>query len=406
MEEVTSSATTSLSTKAPPRTGHPFDGLRALLIALVVAGHFELASWMAGGQGRVVVFFVLSGFLITAILLKKFDRSGSLGFKDFYYSRLARFAPTILLVTLISLAASLAHTFDWWRSDSVHIADMSAALPSLWTQTVNIALQGNTDVPYELVPSWSLGIEWQFYLMWPVAMLLVLNYFGKKTLMWSALAVAVTSYAWSAWLVYFGDVGGAEDPRISFGADTRGGSILLGCALAIAVSYPQVRAFFARFAVPFVVLGGAAIAFMFTLTVFDFGPQMTTWGQVVLASVAGLVVASLWVRPGAAGGVLTLAPLVWIGQRSLGIFLLHVPVVMVLGGLGGWEQTALAIGVTLVVAGLSYRFLDQPLVAWAKRRAAGRSVSVGRGRVDSGAVVGSAVAAAVEPNKLAGVTSN
>lgn len=366
-----SSTFASSSTKAPVRAGHPFDGLRALLIALVVGGHLELFGWMAGGQGRVIVFFVLSGFLITAILLKKFDRSGSVGLKDFYFSRLARFAPTIALVTLLALAASLAHTYGWWGSDSVHIDDMVAALPALWSQTVNISLQHAADVPYELVPSWSLGIEWQFYLLWPLAVLVILSYFGKKTLMWTAFTVAIASYVWSAWLAFFGDLpGGIEDPRIEFGSDTRGGSILLGCALAIALTYPGVRTFFSRMAIPFVVVGCAVIAFMFTLTWFDFGPHMTSWGQVILATAAALVVASLWVRPKAAGGLLTLAPLVWIGQRSLGIFLLHVPVMMVLGGLGDWRQSALVIAVTLALAGLSYRYLDAPLVTWVKSRVA------------------------------------
>lgn len=375
IEAVHSSTSTSQSTKQPTRAGHPFDGLRALLIALVVAGHLNLFEWMAGGGGRVIMFFVISGFLITSILLKRYETRGSLGFRDFYYSRLARFAPSVVIVTILVMVSAFAFTHGWWNSASVHWSDMAWSLPSFWTQTVNVAMASEEVVPFALTPGWSLGIEWQFYLIWPVVMLIMLSYFGKRALMWTALVGAFASYAWSMWLVYFGDFAREEPDRIAFGTDTRGGSILLGCALAVAVTYPGVRQFFAKFAVPLVVVGVVGIAVMFTRNVFDFGLIMTSWGQVVLALLAALVVASLWVRPSAAGGLLTLAPLVWIGQRSLGIFLFHVPIMMMFGGTGevdsptDWGFTAVVLAVTLVVTGLSYRYLDQPLTRWAKARA-------------------------------------
>ncbi len=359
----------------PTRAGHPFDGLRALLIALVVAGHFNLFDWLAGGGGRVIMFFVISGFLITSILLKRFETRGTVGFKDFYYSRLARFGPSLVIATGLAMLSALAFTYGWWKSASVHWSDMAASLPTFWSQTVNVAMASEENVPFALTPGWSLGVEWQFYLVWPLIMLAMLSYLGKRALMWTAFVGAAASYIWSAWLVYFGDFAREEPDRIAFGTDTRGGSILLGCALAIAVTYPSVRRFFEKFAIPFVVGGLIVIAVMFTRHIFDFGLIMTSWGQVVLALASGLVVASLWVRPSAAGGLLTVAPLVWIGQRSLGIFLFHVPVMMMFGGTGevdspvDWGFTAIALAVTLVITALSYRYLDQPLTSWAKARA-------------------------------------
>lgn len=363
----------------PTRAGHPFDGLRALLIALVVAGHFNLFDWMAGGGGRVIMFFVISGFLITSILLKRFETRGSIGFRDFYYSRFARFAPSLAIATGLAMLAALAFTYGWWQSASVHWSEMSGALPTFWSQTTNIAMASEESVPFALTPGWSLGVEWQFYLVWPLVMLIMLNYLGKRALMWTAIVGAVASYAWSAWLVYFGEFAREEPDRIAFGTDTRGGSILLGCALAIAITYPSVRRIFTKFAIPLVVVGLVVIAAMFTRVWFDFGLIMTSWGQVVLAVASGLVVASLWVRPTAAGGLLTLAPLVWVGQRSLGIFLFHVPVMMMFGGTGevgspvDWGFTAIALAVTLAITALSYRYLDQPLTRWAKARAKTKS---------------------------------
>ena len=330
---------------------------------------------MAGGGGRVIVFFVISGFLITSILLKRYERTGAIGFRDFYYSRFARFGPSLAIATVLAMLAAFAFTYGWWNSASVHWSDMGAALPTFWSQTVNVAMSSQEPVPFALTPGWSLGIEWQFYLVWPLVMLIVLNYLGKRALIWVAFSGAAASYVWSAWLMYFGDLDDPEPDRVAFGTDTRGGSILLGCALAVLVTYPGVRRFVAKYAVPMVLAGVPVIAFMFTSTVFDFGPRMTTWGQVVLAGAAALIVTALWVRPEAAGGLLTLAPLVWLGQRSLGIFLFHVPIMMMFGGTGevgsdvDWGFSAIAIGLTLVITGFSYRYLDQPFTAWAKARA-------------------------------------
>lgn len=358
----------------------------------------------------MIVFFVISGFLITSILLKRYERNGAIGFRDFYYSRFARFAPTVGLVTIMVLVSALAFTYNWWDADSVHVSDMGWALPSFLTQTVNVQLASDEVIPFALTPGWSLGVEWQFYVIWPLVMLVVLSYLGKRALMWVAFAGAAASYIWSAWLTYFGDFDRLEPDRIAFGSDTRGGSILLGCALAVLVTYPGVRRMLAKFAVPLVIVGTTVIAVMFTSHVFDFGTRMTSWGQVVLAAFSGLVVAALWVRPEAAGGVLTITPLVWLGQRSLGIFLFHVPIMMMLGGIGpegtptDWVFISIVIAATLIVTGLSYRYLDQPLTAWAKGKAKAKSAAKAAAKAEAAAKAGAASEPATEPAPVTGQT--
>lgn len=345
------------------RKAHPFDGLRAILIGLVVAGHLELIGSLAGGQSRAIAFFALSGFLVTTVLLKRHEQHGAIGLKNFYVMRVARFAPSLVIATLLAVVASMAFTYQWWAADSVPIDMMVGAIPAFWSQTVNLALQDETQsVPYEFVPGWSLGLEWQFYLIWPVAIVLLLSVFGTRArVVLGSLAVtgAIGSFLWSVWLTI--DAGG-ESARVAYGSDTRSGSIMLGCAAAALIGREGVRLWCERNAVRIVVASLAVMAFLFFQIVIDTGPQMTTWGQVALAFVVSATACAMWVRPDPFK-VLVMVPVAWLGQRSLAIFLVHVPVMQLLGGRGDLLRSALVIALTIVIAWSTRRWLERPLLA-------------------------------------------
>ncbi|MGV1037280.1 MAG: acyltransferase family protein [Candidatus Nanopelagicales bacterium] len=345
------------------RKPSPLDGLRAILVLLVIAGHLEITDLLAGGQGRAIAFFALSGFLVTAVLLKRHDGAGRISLADFYSSRVVRFVPTLLVVTGLSILSSVAATKGWWKADSVPIDDMLTAIPRLWSQTINLELIHGIDPPYELVPCWSLGLEWQFYLLWPVVFVVVMATLGRRALGWLALAAAVAGFAWSAYLAL---TIGAELPRVSYGSDTRGAAILLGCAGAVAISNQALQALLKAHSRPIIIITTIATALMFSRVPFDSGPEMTRWGQIVIASAICLLTAALWVNPGS-GRALTLAPLVWIGQRSLGIFLIHVPIMQMMGGHGDLQRSLTIVAITFAIAGFTYRFLDIPLTNGVKR---------------------------------------
>lgn len=342
------------------RAGHPFDGFRALLCLLVIVGHLELAPFLAGGQSRVIAFFSLSGFLITAILIKRYESSGTISFRDFYVSRLGRFIPTLFVVSALGMTCALIAKSGWGSALSVEFSEVMAALPRLWTQTINLSLiDGATDLPYEFVPGWSLGVEWQFYFIWPIVMLGILRAFGIRAVGWFALGTAILGFAWSIWLALSI---GLEDPRVAYGSDTRGAAILLGCAMAVLVRNPGAKSWLKEHCTVIVALASATLVLLFTQLLFDSGPHMTTWGQIVVALAVSLLAGVLWVKPTTAR-VLCAAPLVWLGQRSLGLFLFHVPVMQILGGPGDLGRTLLIVLVTLLLVHLSYRWLDQPLLA-------------------------------------------
>lgn len=346
---------------------------------LVIVGHLELAPFLAGGQSRVIAFFALSGFLITAVLLKRYEAHGSISFSDFYLARLARFVPALLVVSVLGLVCATAAANEWWAAASVGSSELAAGLPRLWSQTLNFSLMnGATDLPYEFVPGWSLGIEWQFYLVWPVVVLGVLWAFGLRALCWLALAVAITGFSWSFWLALSV---GIEEPRVMYGTDTRGAAILLGCAAAMFALRPAASVWLTRNASRIALIVGITLAVMFTQLFFDSGPHMTSWGQVVVASAVSLLAASLWVHPDAVS-FLVLPWLAWLGQRSLGLFLFHVPVMQLFGGPGDAIRTLSVLAMTLALTAACYRWFEQPLARatkrWQKRRAAMSSRTGGR----------------------------
>lgn len=363
-ELASNSANLAAVRTAVQRPNHPFDGVRAILVLLVMGGHLEIVPGLAGGQSRAIAFFALSGFLITTVLLKRFDRTDRIDPFAFWVARAARFAPTLLVLTAVAVVAALAKRFDWWSSEALPVRELLSELPTLWSQTTNIAMMNQDPLPWEFVPSWSLAIEWQFYLIWPVVMLLVLSLATRRALGWLALALAVSGFGWSIWLAV---TLGPEEPRVAFGSDTRAAGIALGCAAAVAATSPGLRLWAARNARPIVVLSAAVLVLMFFDLFFESAPTMTTWGQIAVAVPVCAAAVALWVQP-ASSAALVAPPLVWLGQRSLGIFLLHVPVMQLLGGKGDYQRSATIIVVTIALSALTRSFLSNPFSTWSATR--------------------------------------
>ncbi len=353
------------------RRNPSLDIFRGSLIVLVMAGHLELTGALTDGQSRVVAFFVLSGFLITTMLVKRFDRDGSVGARSFYISRLARFVPVLAMVSVLCLVASFLAPLVSWESLSVPIPFLVSSLPHFWSQTINLGLQDAQILPYELVPSWSLGAEWQFYLLWPAAVWFCLNRWGKRGLLWLSGAVAVLGFSWSAWLTMRS---GGQVPRVEFGSDTRGAAILLGCLTAVVVTYDPPRRWIVTHRHWLLAVGMTALVAMFFDVVGDYGMDMTAWGQVVVAVAASVVAAVGWLWPGdlLANAPQRLVPVLlasaWIGQRALVVFLVHVPLMQFIGGPRGVLPGLGVMAASFGIAAISYRWVEIPFTAWAKSR--------------------------------------
>ncbi|OAH49348.1 acyltransferase family protein [Microbacterium oleivorans] len=349
------------------------DGLRAVAVLLVVVYHLFPA--LPAGFLGVDVFFVISGFLITTLLLRERDEHGRIGLLDFWRRRARRLLPAIGVVVLVT--ASLA-----WMVGGDILVGLGGQLLGATTFSYNWVAVANgssyfgggldSSAPELLRNLWSLAVEEQFYLLWPLLLPLVLRL--RRGRVPVAVGLAAASVLAAVLLA------GSGATRVYFGTDTHAFGLLLGVALAFL--RPAER----RGGVPAVV-GGAAIAGVIGLAFVTPGDGIETFpGLLVAASVLTVVAIASAVRAGSRlGQALDVAPLRWIGERSFGIYLWHWPLVVILTVATTRsspdvavpvEVALLTLALTLVAAEVSFRFIEQPvrrLGFRASLRSAGRA---------------------------------
>ncbi|USS90344.1 acyltransferase family protein [Fructilactobacillus carniphilus] len=355
-------------------TDHPknrfitgFTGLRALAVICVILYHFNPALF-SGGYLGVPVFLTLSGYLVTDHLLNEYQTTGTFSYGHFWYKRLKRLYPT-LIVMLFATAAYI--TFfqrnilaNLWQSIVTNLAYVYNWFEILNGQSYFQKFAGS-ESPFTHL--WTLSIEGQFYLIWPLIVILLLRFFrkSKRGIFWTALILSVIS----ALLMAFLFKPGVDPSRVYYGTDTRMFSILLGACLAVlwpsqkTLSSPnsQQRWFFE-------VIGAIGMAGM-VITVFTVGAQspfLYRGGMflfsifTVLAMWAIVANASVWNR------LLTNPVFDWIGSRSYEIYVYQLPVFVFFGdkikNLADyqWLYALIEVAIILVISELSYRYVEVP----------------------------------------------
>jgi len=351
------------------------DGLRALAVAAVLLYHGQV-GWVPGGFLGVDLFFVLSGYLITTLLLAEWEGRGGIDLKGFWARRARRLLPALFLM-LAAVAAygallAPAATRARLRWDGLATLGYAANWRFAISHLPYFAQFGD---PSPLTHMWSLGIEEQYYLLWPLLLLGLLGLAGRRArrgLPTPLLGLVLLGALGSALLMALLYQPGTDPSRVYYGTDTRAQALLLGGALAIALArlgrpLPRVLADSLGVAG----LGGLA-ALMLRV------PDTATWlyrGGFALAAVAaaGAIVAA--VQPEGDGRVrelLSLAPLPAIGRISYGLYLWHWPVDVALSPertrLGPVPLLAVRLAATFALALLSYFLLEQPIRQGALRR--------------------------------------
>lgn len=333
------------STTLPAFGWHPsLTGIRGFAILLVVAFHLNLPLALGGPVG-VTVFFVLSGYLITSLLIRETARTNTIDLRDFYARRVRRLFPALLAaVVLVLVVAIAAGQVGSVASDSV----LALTYASNWARATGDGMGMWNH-------AWSLGIEEQFYLLWPIGFIALRRYAAPTS--WRFIAVLLALAVGSGVLRLVLLVNGASGDRVYFGSDTRAEAILAGCALACLVARPD------GVAVPRWI-GPVSIVALAGLAAFDFGPELWPGALYSLVAVAscGLIVAAM--QPGRQWLGLSSAPLVWLGERSYSLYIWHVPVILTLGIAMAGAPTILRLGilgaVSLVLAVGSYEFVERP----------------------------------------------
>jgi peptidoglycan/LPS O-acetylase OafA/YrhL len=379
------------------------DGVRAIAVIAVVLYHADVA-WMPGGFLGVDVFFVLSGFLITSLLLVELDRTGRLDFRAFYLRRARRLLPA--LFAMLGVTAVLVATVAYdgaaaFRRDLPGALLYYANWLAIITDTSYFEFIGR---PPMLKHLWSLAVEEQFYLIWPAVVLLLHRWRGARAVGWVALGGALLSTVAMTMGSVIGDMPGANDPsRLYFGTDTHAMGVLLGAALAVVwrpgrtapVLAPQARAVITAAGV--VGLGLLVLAFT---RIGEFSTFLYRGGFLVVAAVSVVVVAAAAHRGVPFGRWIGVPPMRWIGERSYGIYLWHWPLFLVTRPgidlpLQGLPALVLRIVLLLGVAELSYRYLEMPVRRGALGRAWQRVRAEGLPRPSAPMAVGAAAVAAL-----------
>jgi peptidoglycan/LPS O-acetylase OafA/YrhL len=348
------------------------DGIRALAVAAVLAYHAGL-PWARGGFLGVDAFFVLSGYLISSLLLLEWRARGGIALSAFWARRARRLLPALFLM-LIGVAG-YALVFAAPQEVAKIRGDALATLGYVANWRPLFSGQSYFDqfsVPSPLRHTWSLAIEEQWYAVWP-PLLLVLLRLCRGSLR-SLLAVSLLLMAGSAFLMGWLYDPGADPSRVYYGTDTRAQSLLMGAALAmLLLQRGPLRSRPARHTLQIAALASAVgLGWVWARASGDSVFLYRGGFLLLAAAVAVVIAASVQPKAGPIGRLLSLPPLRGLGLISYGVYLWHWPVYLILTpdrtGWDGYGLFAVRVLVTLAIAVVSYRVIEMPIRRGALRQ--------------------------------------
>ncbi|MGH3153836.1 MAG: acyltransferase family protein [Streptosporangiaceae bacterium] len=350
--------TTKTRTRAPG-----LDGVRALAV-LAVMGFHEGASELSGGFLGVDIFFVLSGFLITDLLATQYDLLGRVDLKGFWTRRARRLLPPLAVMLVIVTAA--ATVIEPAQERSLRLALLAAATyTSNWYQIFHHVSYFEALGPMPpLDHLWSLAIEEQFYLIWPLILWFVVLRLKNRR---ARVTVTVAGAAISALAMALQYTPGGDPSAVYYGTDTHASALLIGAALALACPLARLESTPAEQSRQLDAMGIAGLAFLaWALGHFSGSdPAVYPFGLILAAlAAAGLVAAAA--SNGVIAAMTGLAPLRWVGIRSYAIYLWHWPVIALGAALVGGPTTpglwVIEAGVTIALAAASWQFIETPIM--------------------------------------------
>jgi peptidoglycan/LPS O-acetylase OafA/YrhL len=340
------------------------DGLRALAVAGVFLYHAGV-SWMPGGFLGVDLFFVLSGYLITSLLLHEFSGEGTIDLVRFWARRARRLFPAVALVILFALLATLTIARDDLGRTR---ADALSAIVYLTNWHEVIASHSYFDEfgrPSLLQHLWSLAVEEQFYLLWPMLLMVGLRRLHPRNMIVLTGVLALASCV-LMWLLY---TPGGDPSRVYYGTDTRAFTLLIGALLAF--GWPSAQKALQRWTASTDVVDAAGVAaligvLVLFVTLQDYQPWLYRGGFLLTALIGAVLVAAVAHPGGRLAEALGWAPLRWLGARSYGIYLWHWPIMQLTRpdvdlSMHGPLLVLLQAAATVGAAALSYRYVEMPI---------------------------------------------
>ena len=366
-----SKGTKTLAHKTYNKAGLPYmpglDGLRALAVVAVIAYHSEIES-VPGGFLGVEIFFVISGYLITALLLEEFNLNSAINLRQFWGRRARRLLPALFLY----VGGSIAFAYSMAEDVVPTKGEVLSTLGYVYNWFGIFQEISYTDV-FErknfFHHLWSLAVEEQFYLLWPILLLCLQRYINRKVTI-SLLVLGIMSSAFLMWTMYQP----FEDPlRVYYGTDTRASGLLIGALLAYIwrpwndeKSELSPKGKDVLLPVGLAALGILILANMHYTLLMPDADQLFRGGFLITSIVTAIVIACVVIPDSNLNSLLGLAPFVWVGKRSYGLYLWHWPVFQLTRervdvDINGWELFAVRIFVTLVLVEISYQCIERPI---------------------------------------------
>jgi peptidoglycan/LPS O-acetylase OafA/YrhL len=352
----------------PARHIASIDGLRAIAVTAVVLYHLGI-SWIPGGFLGVDLFFVISGYVITRLILDSINRSSALDLRAFYWARLRRIYPGFLFMVFSTIIF-----IGVWAPEA--IKRFLTDLPYALTGTMNWSLVARHQDYFEAIGrppllqhTWSLAVELQFYLIWPIILLTVLKYLGKKNVARAALLIAMISGATLFIVSLKLDASNAQQvSHVYFGTDTHSLGLFLGAALAVSWIPQNLSANIEKRAQDVVdAIGVVGLLGLISTFLFIDEANATLYRVAFpLAGIFGCLVIISLVHPASRfAPIISSAPFTWIGQRSYGIYIWHWVIFQVTRpsvDLTGdpWALYLARVLLVLALADISLRWVEIP----------------------------------------------
>ena len=341
------------------------DGLRAIAVLGVIAYHLNL-DFIPGGLLGVGIFFVLSGYLITDILLSQWREHGRIALGDFWLRRFRRLLPGMLTMTAVVMLWLLCTDSSRLASLKGDILSGVAYISNWWYIFHHVSYFESFGPPSPFGHFWSLAVEEQFYLIWPLLLIAAIVLFKRKGWLVVFIIVAAELSAGAMAIMYNPDL---DPSRVYYGTDTRAFALLAGAALAVvwpsrklSVTLPGVN----KLVLDVVGVAALAVLIYMMLNTSEYDSFLYRGGMVLQAIAATILVAVLAHPSSFLARLIGAKPLSWIGERSYGMYLWHYPIIVLTSpavDTGGAHpvRMLLQVAATVVFASMSLKYIENPI---------------------------------------------
>ena len=335
------------------------DGLRALAVIMVLAYHLKMPFAKSGLLG-VTVFFVISGYLITGILINEIEESGGVDLKNFWLRRIRRLLPAVLSMAVVMIFVSAVVNRVVFTKGCNDLLSAVFGYNNWWQIFRKVSYFENAGAPSPFTHCWSLAIETQFYLIYPILLILLSKARNRGKVFAAVTAVLALISVVLMGVLYSPD---GDPSRVYYGTDTRAFSLLIGALAAIQKEYHIIKVKLRGKL--WAVIGSISVLILIgmMMLISSYSSFLYYGGQAIVSVLVAFVVYAVTVSRSLLNIILSSSILKWVGDRSYSIYLWHYPIILLMSGgkRAAWWIVILEVVLSVGFAELSYRFIETPV---------------------------------------------